>query len=387
MTNTPSSSDTPVLLKLAHIGDTHLLDRQFGKESRGVSIANAVVSLVSHALHVRPHDHLALSGDILNSVRPSPDVVLVLRRLDKMLRDAGKACWCISGNHDFTGQHHWIHASTDQECNMRERRGLIMCDWKHVQIAPGVSLLGIPGVDADEIREKLPMLPDAELVLAHFTPKEHMPFPNERSLSQTELVREKTEAVLLGDYHEPFVDTVRRKDGTEIPVVMPGSPVHCSVAESEDKGYFSITLEGSRVVSIERVQMLSTDVLRIDLSAEPDALERLKKTMAERLPERELLLVVRFDAGTHAIKPVLEIVGDAPNVTLRPMPYISEKERQLVGAEALVEGELRPLHAFQGDFSVGVPSLDNALTALLKRVPDADKLLDKAIDDYRNSDV
>lgn len=375
------------VIRGALCGDLHLWHTQYGRSTRGASLSRAALAVVKDIID-RRFDFVMLSGDSLNAVRPTPETILVLKQIDDMFRSAGIPVFCISGNHDYTGSTHWIETCTNQTLNERERRGLIMADWKSYRIVDGIMLLGIPGVDADEIRRRLPEMPDTEIVLAHFTPKEVMGFTNDRSLSIKDVIRKNTDVVALGDYHEAFINHVQREDGHIVTSVMPGSVAHCAVSESDDKGYVELEFNttAGKLVRAERILISSYDVLRIDMSAEPDALSRLSDTLANRDGTRELLLVVKFDAATHSLKTALEIVGTSPNVTVLSRPYLSEREVHREDGTPVSSEDLLPLEFFLENRRVGVACLDRAAEAVLKRVPDADAVMAQAVSEFLKDD-
>ncbi len=88
------------LARFVHVADNHLGRRQYGLIEREADFAEAFQEFVEKTLEIRP-DFVVHSGDLFDSHRPYPHVMLVAFQGLRRLAEAGIRVYCVAGNHDL----------------------------------------------------------------------------------------------------------------------------------------------------------------------------------------------------------------------------------------------------------------------------------------------
>lgn len=365
----------------AHIGDTHLWSSgQWSKTARGLALVGAVFNVID-AAHAKGIRTILNGGDAINAVRPSPETVMQLRQIDERLRKLGMVMVMVSGNHDYTGALHWVHVCTDQARNRADGTGIIMVDFGAYKLKSGLTVFGIPGVSAQLIREtNAAYSPCSDIVVAHFTADGDAPFTGDHPTTG-DAINAGTKFLAMGDLHKKFQRFERHHD-RDVLVVMPGSTSMCSVAEA-DENYWAeveVTQDGATFKNWHLIP--GCPVLRVDMGD-----EAWLTVMTEFVTKQDVaghgVVVVRYDPTKHKFDTARAVAAERPCVVVLPHPQCAEEGPAYQTALVEDQGEpLLPLEAFQKEHRVGVPELDTVVTAVLKRVPQADKMLDDAIKEY-----
>jgi DNA repair exonuclease SbcCD nuclease subunit len=88
-------------MKFAHLSDTHLGYRQYGKVERERDFAAAFDNIVNKIIDLDV-DFVIHSGDLFETPRPTTDALYVVQRAVKRLSDADIPVYAIAGNHDLS---------------------------------------------------------------------------------------------------------------------------------------------------------------------------------------------------------------------------------------------------------------------------------------------
>lgn len=217
-------------LKVAHIADVHLRQRQYGYPQRGADFLSALLSAIRKAHEVGCH-YIIVAGDLLDSTNPGAAVCIdQLDDVQGLLKEL-KVCMLItSGNHDKTSPH-WC--SRFNKFFKDEDGGMKVIDneiytLKNEEVA--VTAYGLPFMPDNEFREALPTLPEADVLIWHAAIKEFTGYPTENAITCAELNCGKWSLVAMGDQHVHKVivegDTV---------IAYPGSTELCSTSEDLEK--------------------------------------------------------------------------------------------------------------------------------------------------------
>ncbi|MCI6929716.1 MAG: DNA repair exonuclease [Methanobrevibacter boviskoreani] len=88
-------------MKFAHLSDTHLGYRQYGKVERERDFAAAFQNIIDKIIDLDV-DFVIHSGDLFETPRPTTDALLVVQRAIKELNKAEIPIYAIAGNHDLS---------------------------------------------------------------------------------------------------------------------------------------------------------------------------------------------------------------------------------------------------------------------------------------------
>lgn len=184
--------------KILSTADNHLLDAQWGKLSRRKDFQDAFTSVIDQAIALNV-SAIVNSGDLINSVRPSPANIKYLYGVNERLKQASLPMYLISGNHDLTYPS-WIEAFQDTE---DQTSGIIVIDNKSITI-PGTPLTvhGIPYCRREEFLERQDSLEPHNILLWHGSVKEFVGnIPMDCSLTIADFDASKFDFISVGDIH------------------------------------------------------------------------------------------------------------------------------------------------------------------------------------------
>lgn len=253
-TEEPKSS-----ILIAHLGDIHLRDTQYGTAKRGADFFNAAYNAITAVCSATPRpDVVVIAGDIFDSSRPSPRVIGQIMALDAALRRNGMPALSVTGNHDFTNPT-WLatlfpDASPDG--------GIFPLDGQSLDIQ-GFRFTGVPPLTTGQFLSDVNQVAmdtlDADVWIYHNFVTGIVPcFVGEKThIDVKDLpVSRQNKAVLLGDIHAQGYVT---KDGALIGY--PGSTELCSSNESIDKSIPMIRVDREKAVVESHVAFKSRRVI------------------------------------------------------------------------------------------------------------------------------
>ncbi|MFB6273373.1 MAG: metallophosphoesterase family protein [Salinibacter sp.] len=214
-------------MKVLHVADTHVGNRQYGLETRQRDFLHAFDQAIDIAVHARV-DAVVHAGDLFDHPRPSlTDLRGVISALSR-LRDARIPFLGVVGNHEMRRDGDWLDLL--EEINLATHLGPEPVDvngWRFV------------GVDFQGRRHVA--LPEAEshAVVAHQLVDA---LQTKSELGLADCYRSGYDWVLLGDWHEPELWT----EGG-VTVTYPGSTERCSSIERQTRGVNLIDLDSGDV--------------------------------------------------------------------------------------------------------------------------------------------
>lgn len=256
------------MVRIAHISDTHLGNRQYGSDVRRQDFTNAFAASVEQAIE---HDADAIihTGDLFHRrTPPLPQVnqcIDVLRRAD----DAGVPFLGIVGNHDRKMDDQWLdlisHTGTAERL-----------DSSPTMIGDGDEAIAIYGIDAVpspawestgfELEE--PENDDAYRLLCMHQLL-HPPVPEIMAEYPTESVIERVnidiDGLALGDYHESVSETVAGVD-----VWYAGSTERGSAGEEGPRSISLLSEFRNHSMTREEIPLETREFQRIEINFADD---------------------------------------------------------------------------------------------------------------------
>lgn len=217
-------------LKIAHIADCHLRQRQYGYPQRGEDFLKGILSAITTA-HEQGADIILVAGDMLDSTNPGAAVCIdQLDEIQSVLKELKFRMYITSGNHDKTYPH-WC--SRFNKFFSEDTGGMRVIDNDMITISKGdisLSIYGLPFMSDNEFRDSIEELPKADILVWHAAIKEFTGYPTDNAISCAELNCGKWKLVAMGDQH--IHKYLKEGDTT---IAYPGSTELCSTSEDFEK--------------------------------------------------------------------------------------------------------------------------------------------------------
>jgi DNA repair exonuclease SbcCD nuclease subunit len=302
-------------MKVLLIADTHLRTSQYARTSRGDDFAQALLNVFNLAVRERITT-ICISGDLLDSTRPSPKIIQFLKALDEQACQKGILILVISGNHDLT-EPHWATVAgvttTPGSCGLR------IIDNQLVTLPCGLTVYGQPFVNKERFLNLVSELPQADILLFHAMVQELTHFKDKAALELTDLPTDKYQVIALGDVHaRKYV-----KVGNCL-VGQPGSTELCASNEDENKTATVVTFDDNlRLVGEpEFLPFATRQVLRFKLTTE-EQLEQALLT-AETQRHHNPIVIVEHDVALLNVQQRFASRLDPTKVILRFFPLFKQ---------------------------------------------------------------
>lgn len=255
------------VLKVAHIADCHLRQRQYGYPQRGEDFLNGIISAINKA-HDNECKYLIVAGDLLDSTNPGAAVCIdQLDTLHDLVKKYKMCMLVTSGNHDKTSPN-WCSRFNkffkDSEGGIRVIDNE-MYTLKNEEVE--INCYGLPFLPDAEFREVLPTLPEADILVWHAAIKEFTGYPTENAITCKELDCGKWKLVAMGDQH---INKVLVEGETTI--AYPGSTELCSSSEDFEKSIliYEFSEDKSFVVKNEAFETRKKQLFIINTAEELD---------------------------------------------------------------------------------------------------------------------
>lgn len=317
---------------------------------------------------------ICVSGDLLDSTRPSPKIIAFLKQLDAVACRHGVQILVISGNHDFT-EPHW--ATVAGVSDSQGPCGLKIIDNQRVTLPSGLTIYGQPYVNKDRFIQLCAELPPSDVLLCHATVSELANFQSGSALSLTDLPADKYRLIAVGDVH------IRKH--TQVGaclVIQPGSTELCSTSEDENKTVTIVTFdEQHRIVGeLDHRTINTRPVLRFKLNTDEELEQALLQ--AESQQASEPIVVVDYAVTLPDVQKRFCARLDSTRCILRFFPSFHNPKLMNLGAD--VREDL-PLSAFLDKLiPPGTPLHQLALTLLQPEANVAENV-DRFIEERRKT--
>lgn len=357
--------------RILFTADVHLRTSQYARSSRGEDFSAALMQVFQTAVREKIST-ICISGDLLDSTRPSPKIIGFLKDLDLLASRSGVRILVTSGNHDLT-EPHWATVA-----GLRESGGfgLRIIDNQLVTLPCGLTIYGQPFVNKDKFLAIKDSLPKADILLFHAMIQELTHgFKSSNAFALAELPTDRYQVIALGDVHRREYVTA----GSCL-VGQPGSTELCESSEDEKKTVTVLTFEnGIRVGEPVFLPFPTRQVLRFRLRTEDELEQALLAAEAQRA--NGPIVIVEFDAHLLNVQQRFAARLDPTQVILRFMPIFKELKGINLGADVR---ENLPLDAFlQKMIPAGTP-LYQVAEQLLNPESNTVEIVERYIESRRN---
>lgn len=298
-------------IRLIHTADIHLRDQQYGRFDRGQDFTDALFRVIDVAMSVKAHG-IIMSGDILDSKKPSSKNIKDIIELNSRLQAAKIPMYAITGNHDKSTPS-WLSV-----LNQKIKIGtqwIIDMDWAQEIIKAGgmeLKIHGIPDCAPDKFREYTENIRPGDILMFHAPIREFASFKmNADALELKDIPTDKFRAVLLGDIHTHDYRAV----GNCI-VGYPGSTELCRATEAPEKfvSLFVFSDDGS-IVRTPIPLLSSRTIIMRDVNNEQDVLDTIEDI--KRKAGNNALILIRKHPDMFDVYSRLAAIVDVRNAILR----------------------------------------------------------------------
>lgn len=305
------------IVKIAHIADVHLRNAQYGSRNRAGDFTQGMLNAIDKAAEMGIH-HMIVAGDLLDTVNPGTQVcITALDRIQACAVEKDVTLYTISGNHDRAVPS-WVSRFGDSG------PGFVDINNRTVDV-DGVRVHGVPYMHDNEMRELLPELPEAEVLVWHAALKDFAGFPVENAMTVQEFADTgKWQLLAMGDIHKYGTATASRPDKFDMLAAYPGSTELCSAAEDDVKCmavYAFSAYPGGGVLlnQMERVNFPTRRVQRFTVKTE----EELEEAVG-RFADDALIFVRYADNVPGALMRLRAAVKDT--ALLVPTSFVAGTE-------------------------------------------------------------
>lgn len=311
------------MIKIAHIADVHLRDRQYSCRTRGRDFANALEEAVKTAIKNNA-DAIICAGDLLDTARPSAATISgELTRIDRILIDAGIPMFVISGNHDLA-EFPWMRVFDPRE---DKTAGIVCADNKKKSVHKNdefVSILCLPFMSTEDMKQTLDSVRESQttydIITWHGAISEFVGYPNPNNLDM-DYFAGTCRLVAMGDQHIHRLLEKEYNDST-LTVAYPGSTELCDESEDPIKKMYMYSWEAHELVNIESIPFETRPVQRFVLKTELDVEDAITKILPNSL------VFVKYNRKIANVIPRLNTVLTSDNI-LRPAALPDSEKRSM----------------------------------------------------------
>lgn len=357
---------------IAHMGDVHFRDTQYGTAKRGLDFCTAALNAVTSALQFKRRPHcFVIAGDIFDSSRPSPRAIGQLMALDALFRQHNVPAFAVTGNHDWSTPT-WLEtlfpAPPDVNGSI-PHGGIVPLDGKVIEFR-GFRIAGVQPYTTKQFLDGLDAVAalthDADVWIYHNFVTGVVPCytGEKRYIDIQDLpVSERNKAVLLGDIHvQGFVENRGALIG------YPGSTEICSASEHTEKSVpvLSIPAHGTAaVVGYAPIKTRPAVIAKVETEEDLETVVARVKELAPQHP----LVHIDFNRDVQSTFTRLHALLDHEQAILRCYPLPARP----VGYERLREDEEADALPFSHFLSAMFEDsdLEPVVTALYQRPEDA----------------
>lgn len=286
-------------LKIGHIADCHLCNRQYGYESRGNDFLKGLLNAID-ALNAAGARLVLCSGDLIDTVNPGSKVCLTqLSAVREKLRSNGQLMIVTAGNHDSASPH-WCSAMHDTQ----DSGGIYFLEDGLYIHTSGVTIAGCGYKCMSDYLEWMEQAPEADILMFHGEVVEGAKYGGHEMLTVRNFYDTgKWKVVAAGHIH--IRDTYRIGD---FAFTYPGSTELCDASEDPAKSANLIVMEdngsGWKLGYVDSVPFKTRNVQYFSVDSE----ESLLKACEDVVPGS--VVHVRFDRSVKSVYSMLKAAAD-----------------------------------------------------------------------------
>lgn len=306
------------MIKIAHIADVHLRDRQYGYRSRGADFSTALHNAVNKSIE-NGASAIICAGDLFDASHPSAHVVAgELKFIHQHLLEQRIPMFVTSGNHDLSE----VAWSCVYEGDP-ERGGICDIDWKEVTVG-GVTIKGLPFMSPENLRREIELMNRRneryDIIVWHGEIAEFLGYPNPDAISMKDFTGGICKLVAMGDQHVHRYMS-EEIDGHKVIVAYPGSTEMCSESEVAEKSLFMYTFADNReIADIETIPFETRPVQRFVIKTDLDLEDAVTKVVPGSL------IFLKYNRHLSNVLPRLNAVLTPDNI-VRPSLLPDDTER------------------------------------------------------------
>jgi DNA repair exonuclease SbcCD nuclease subunit len=248
------------------------------------------------------------AGDILDSVRPTPEILKFLNQMQYLLIKNQVRMLITSGNHDLIVENHWIECLEIEG----EEYGFKLINDTIVTLKNGLKIQGVPFIGNESVfLDRIKNMDECGIVLCHEATRELCPFNHDRDFSVKDLCYDKFNTMLIGDIHTRYTfDDTYEDEEFKIPkgkvIHSPGSIETCNVSENNE---FTVTLfevDTDGVVTEEPkfIDVQHRELIKTYIKSEEDIDDFIKEMRKDKLKDSPIVYI-RFDPTVPNVIPRL----------------------------------------------------------------------------------
>lgn len=325
-----------MIVKIAHIADVHLRDRQYTYESRGADFSTGFLNAIDTAI-ANGADAIICAGDLLDTSRPSAKVVVdTLVVTNTKLEQAGVKMFVISGNHDKS------KAAWAEMFATRESPGIVNLDWREATVGD-VTIKGYPFMQDADMKSEMQKLRDSQsrydIIVWHGALKEFAGYTQSAdAISMRDFV-DTCRLLALGDQH-----IHKQLDKYGYTAAYPGSTELCSESEDAEKKLLMYTWDGHDLIDTESIPFKTKPVQRFVIKTELDLENAITQINSNAI------VFVKFDDSVTSVIPRLNTILTPENI-LRPTAIPTPKENIVTFEMSVGEGLMSPVEFVKENIS------------------------------------
>lgn len=290
-------------MKIAHIADTHLRQRQYGVPGRGDDFVTGLSNAIKKACKSGASAIVA-AGDILDSSNPgSPVCITQLDKIQGLLVSLNIPMFVISGNHDKTSPSWCSRFDTVYD---NTKIGIKCIDDMAIEFN-GLKIVGVPYLSGSEMRERLEnnSIPKGDILVWHGDIAEMSGFPPEGAITMAELAKAKRwRVVAMGHIH---IHDMRKKDG--VIVAYPGSTELCESSEEFNKKFYMYDIgDKNTEIKVESIPFTTRAKQKFTINSEEELEEAISKF------KKDSIIFVEYDESIQNCKNRLELAVTPKNI-------------------------------------------------------------------------
>lgn len=272
-----------MIMKFAHLSDTHLGYRQYGLNEREKDFYEVFEKIIDKIIE-EDVDFVIHSGDLFETAKPSPNALLAFQKGLLRLKGAGIPMYAIAGNHDSVMRKDAIPPQV-----LFKKFGLKVISPINTNYMQGdIFIAGLPYYPSSQsknLKEKLAELSqkaenhEKSILVLHQGIDKYLPFHNELEIGD---IPDNFDYYALGHIHKYIEDNFGKGK-----LVYPGSTEIWKADEIEDlrrngKGFVVVDMSGPKIdikrvpISVSR-EFITKNIDFNNLSSEIDSLKNIIK--------------------------------------------------------------------------------------------------------------
>lgn len=353
------------MLKIGHTADNHLRATQYSYSSRAMDFHKSLDFIIHDAAH-RKLDALIISGDIIDTTRPTSYTIALLQHLHATAKALKVRILLTSGNHDKTEPHWSSILEQDPEF------GIQLVDNKEFTISNGSETLrglGLPYMSDEDLLNRLEGITTPYDIIVWHGMIGNFDGVRPDALDAS-IFSGKAKNVLLGDIH---IRQYLYLEEHKLFIGYPGSSELGRTSEPLEKSYEVVSMEpGSPALDFEPI-IIPTRMAFVRILHTQGDLDELIHDLRENSDSKPMVFV-KHDASLENVRG--RIVASLPEQSIISVQRLPKSVNIM---NSIDFDEDTTLAHFIGDFFPAGSQLYGAAEKLLQENVKVEDVLDELI--------